>query len=483
MLNIDTTETAGQKTSRWAASAPPRVVVVGTGYLGATHAAAMAALGMPTVGVDTDQEKIARLTAGKVPFFEPELEELLQAGLSSGLLRFTTDLTDACADADAAFVCVGTPQARGSNSADLRFVESAVRDLARCAAGDLVIVGKSTVPVGTAERLRVLIAEEAARPALDRIELIWNPEFLREGMAVQDTLHPDRIVIGGASADAETLLRRIYQAPVEAGTPFLTCDLATAELVKVSANAFLATKISFINAIADVCQLAGADVRALADAIGYDVRIGRQFLNAGLGFGGGCLPKDIRALMHRAAELGSSSTVALLQSVDEINMRQRQRVIDMALDACDGSVLNRRIAVLGAAFKPLTDDVRDSPALNVAAALHLRGAQVTVFDPQAAEAARRQFPTLHYVASAAEAVQDSDLTLVLTEWDEFVKADPVALARDVAQPVIIDARVCLDAVAWRRAGWTVNVLGDATAAADRMGTAERTGTAERRSAA
>src|SRR6478752_268736 len=347
----------------------PTISVIGTGYLGATHAAAMAALGMPVIGLDTDVNKVNNLAAGKVPFFEPGLPELLRKHVDSGMLRFTTDFADAVGSADVHFICVGTPQRKASNAADLSYVESAVEAVARNLTRDGLIVGKSTVPVGTAARLRVLAA--AAAPPGVTVELIWNPEFLREGKAVQDTLHPDRIVIGGASQQAAELMRTVYAGPLADGTPFIECDLPTAELVKVSANAFLATKISFINAISQVCDRADADVSVLADAIGFDVRIGRQFLSAGLGFGGGCLPKDIRALMHRAGELDADMIVSLLQDVDEINVNQRQRVVDLAVELSGGTVLNRRIGVWGAAFKPLTDDVRDSPALNVAAALHL----------------------------------------------------------------------------------------------------------------
>ncbi|WP_298992065.1 UDP-glucose/GDP-mannose dehydrogenase family protein [uncultured Pseudokineococcus sp.] len=438
----------------------PRISVVGTGYLGATHAAAMAELGFDVIGVDVDPAKVEALSAGKVPFYEPGLPELLVRGVESGRLRFTTDLAEAAAFADVHFVCVGTPQRPGSNGADLRYVEAAFEGLAQHLTHDALLVGKSTVPVGTGARMAARVREVA--PAGLRVELAWNPEFLREGKAVHDTLSPDRVVVGGASAWGDDLLRQVYARPLSEGTPFIATDLPTAELVKVSANAFLATKISFINAISQVCDKAGADVTVLSDALGHDVRIGRQFLNAGLGFGGGCLPKDIRALMHRAGELGADSLVALMQDVDEINMRQRQRVIDMAVQACGGSVLNRRIGVLGAAFKPDTDDVRDSPALNVAAGLHLRGAQVVVYDPEAGETSRRMFPTLTYGTSTEEAVTDADVVLVLTEWPAFRQADPtqlLALTRPGA--TVIDARNCLPADAWRQAGWTYRGLGAA----------------------
>jgi len=441
---------------------PPRISVIGTGYLGATHAAAMAEMGFEVIGVDTDPAKAKALSEGRVPFFEPGLPELIRKHVASGRLRFTTDVAEATALSDVHFICVGTPQQRGSNAANLSYVEDATASVARSLTHDGLIVGKSTVPVGTAQRLRGIIA--AAVPSGIDAELIWNPEFLREGKAVADTLTPDRIVIGGVSPRSEATMRQVYAQPLATGTPLVVCDLPTAELVKVSANAFLATKISFINAIAEVCEAAGADVSVLADALGHDVRIGRQFLNAGLGFGGGCLPKDIRALIHRSRELGATKAADLLQQVDEINMSQRQEVIERALEACGGSVLNRRIGVLGAAFKPLTDDVRDSPALNVAAALHLRGAQVVIYDPEATETAQRMFPTLTYSDSVEEAATGADVLLVLTEWDEFNAIDPAALRERVAAPVIIDARNCLDATRWREAGWALTGLGSNTTA-------------------
>ncbi|MGN7797406.1 UDP-glucose dehydrogenase family protein [Leifsonia sp. 22587] len=435
----------------------PRISVIGTGYLGATHAAAMAELGFDVVGVDTDPRKVEELKEGRAPFFEPGLPELIRRNVAAGRLTFTTDLAEAVAVSDVHFICVGTPQQSGSFAANLSYVEAAARGIAENLTHDGLIVGKSTVPVGTGARLRAIVAD--AVPAGIDVELVWNPEFLREGKAVEDTLSPDRLVFGGTSARSEATLRRIYQKPIAEGSPVLVADLPTAELVKVSANAFLATKISFINAIAEVCDAAGADVSLLADALGHDKRIGRQFLNAGLGFGGGCLPKDIRALMHRSNELGAHAAVGLLQQVDEINMGRRQRVMDLALKALGGSVLNRRIGVLGAAFKPHTDDVRDSPALNVAAALHLRGAQVVVYDPQARETAQRLFPTLGYADSMEEALTGADLTVVLTEWDEFTSADPAALASIVRNRTVIDGRNCLDAGTWSRAGWSLYAMG------------------------
>jgi UDPglucose 6-dehydrogenase len=458
MTDKKTTSTADTTTTP---AVLPRISVVGTGYLGATHAAAMAEMGFEVIGVDNDPAKAQALSEGRVPFFEPGLPELIRKHVKSGRLRFTTDIVEATALSDVHFICVGTPQQRGSNAANLAYVQEATRQVAKNLTHDGLIVGKSTVPVGTGEALRSMILEHV--PEGIETEIVWNPEFLREGKAVEDTLTPDRIVLGGTTEKSEALMRVVYAIPIATGTPVIVCDLPTAELVKVSANAFLATKISFINAIAEVCEAAGADVNVLADALGHDVRIGRQFLNAGLGFGGGCLPKDIRALIHRSSELGAMKAASLLQQVDEINMSQRQRVIDLAIEACGGSVLNHRIGVLGAAFKPLTDDVRDSPALNVAAALHLRGAQVVVYDPEANETARRMFPTLTYVDTMEEAAVDSDALLVLTEWNEFKDSDPAALVDLVASPIIIDARNCLDAHAWRAAGWQLTGLGTSPA--------------------
>lgn len=436
-----------------------RCTVIGTGYLGATHAAGMAELGHEVLGVDVDPDKIAKLSAGEVPFYEPGLRKMLRDNIDAGRLRFTTDYAEAGAFAELHFLGVGTPQKKGEYGADLRHVYSVIDELVPRLSQSAVIAGKSTVPVGTAAELTQR-AERLAPNGID-VEIAWNPEFLREGHAVNDTLHPDRIVIGvqPGSQRAEAMLRQMYASMLEAGTPFLVSDLQTAELVKVSANAFLATKISFINAMAEVCEAADADVTMLADALGYDARIGRRFLNAGLGFGGGCLPKDIRALMHRAGELGAYSAVGLMHQVDEINMDQRQRVIDLTLSLLGGSALNARIAVLGAAFKPDTDDVRDSPALNVAAGLHLRGALVTVYDPAARGTAGRIFPTLSYVDSLDAAVAGADAVLVLTEWDEFRTADPVTLGDLVRRRVVIDARGCLPSAEWSAAGWRYRALG------------------------
>ncbi|MFC9475459.1 UDP-glucose dehydrogenase family protein [Nocardia sp. NPDC055002] len=437
-----------------------RCTVFGTGYLGATHAACMAELGHDVVGVDVDPGKVAKLADGVVPFYEPGLEEVLQRNLAAGRLRFTTDYSDAAAHADVHFLGVGTPQKKGEYGADLKYVHAVVDTLAPMLERPAMIVGKSTVPVGTAAALGIRAREQAK---VD-VEVAWNPEFLREGFAVQDTLRPDRLVLGldhgrERSAWVQEHIREIYADLIAAEIPFLLTDLATAELVKVSANAFLATKISFINAVSEVCEATGADVTMLADALGYDARIGRRFLNAGLGFGGGCLPKDIRAFMARSGELGADHAVAFLREVDNINMRRRTKVVDMAARACGGSLLGANVAVLGAAFKPESDDVRDSPALNVAGMIQLHGAVVTVYDPKAVENSRRVFPTLNYATSVSEACDRADVVLVLTEWNEFTALTPADLDPVVRSRSIIDGRNCLDSTTWRAAGWVYAGLG------------------------
>ena len=437
-----------------------RMTVFGTGYLGTTHAACMAELGHEVLGVDVDEAKIERLRAGEVPFYEPGLPEILRRQVEAGRVRFTTDYAEAAEFADLHFIGVGTPQRKGEFAADTSYVEDVVARLAPLLTADAVLVGKSTVPVGTAARLQE-IADEHSRQGV-RAEVVWNPEFLREGFAVADTLTPDRIVIGvrEPGGSVEEAVRGAYAPILDSDPcPVIVTDLATAELVKVSANAFLATKISFINAVSEVCEAAGADVTVLADAIGMDPRIGRRFLGAGLGFGGGCLPKDIRAFMARAGELGADQAMSFLREVDSINMRRRERMVDLATEACGGMLIGKTIAVLGAAFKPDSDDVRDSPALNVAGMLSLKGAQAVVYDPQALDNARALFPTLAYADSAIEACEGADVVLVATEWAEFLELDPAAVTAVARGRIMLDGRNCMPADDWRAAGWTYRALG------------------------
>jgi UDPglucose 6-dehydrogenase len=435
-----------------------RLTVIGIGYAGAVHAACMADIGHEVLGIDIDAERIAALTGGRPPFFEPGLSEMLTRTVDTGRLHFTSSLAEAARFADTHFICVGTPQQPGSGAADLSHVEAAVNGLAPYLDDSgyerVLVVGKSTVPVGTADRLA-----ERLHAAAPGAELAWNPEFLREGCAIQDTLRPDRIVVGARSEQAEARLREIYAPLLDAGTPFIGTDPATAELVKLASNSFLATKISFINAMAEICDATGADALTLAEAMGRDSRIGPRFLTPGLGFGGSCLPKDIRAFTARAEELGQGESVAFLRQVDEINTRQRGRTVDLARQLVGGNFADRHVAVLGAAFKPRSDDVRDSPALAVADAVRRQGAQVRVHDPEAVDNARSAYPELQFALDVAKACEQADVVLHLTEWPQYRELDPADLATVVRAPAIVDARNTLDPAVWRSAGWTWRALG------------------------
>jgi UDPglucose 6-dehydrogenase len=430
-----------------------KLSVIGTGYLGATHAAAMSSLGFEVVGIDVDASKIELLRQGRVPFFEPDLDDLLTSQVKSGRLTFSTDFADA-ADCDVHFVCVGTPQKKDSLAADLTYVDASVEAIAPHAKSGSLIVGKSTVPVGTAARLSALLSQ--LNP---NVELAWNPEFLREGFAVEDTLRPNRLVVGVTSDRAESILKEAYAPLIANNVPWIRADLATAELVKVAANSFLATKISFINAMAEICEVAGGDVTVLAKAIGYDPRIGSRFLQAGIGFGGGCLPKDIRAFMARSEELGAQQSLEFLREIDSINLRARQRMIDLVRADVSQDLKGKKIAVLGAAFKPDSDDVRDSPALDIAAQIHAAGAEVWVHDPKAIEPAKKRFPSLNFHEDIEHCVAQSDAILHLTEWKMYRELDPVTLKSKVKNPTIIDGRNALDRDVWTKAGWKFRALG------------------------
>ncbi|GAA4205724.1 UDP-glucose/GDP-mannose dehydrogenase family protein [Streptosporangium oxazolinicum] len=434
-----------------------RLTMVGTGYLGATTSACMAELGFEVLGLDVDAEKIARLHAGDLPIYEPGLQEVLRRNLANGRLRFTTSYEEAAAFGDVHFLCLGTPQKPGEYAADVSYLDAAIEALAPHLDRECLVVGKSTVPVGTAQRLADKLAQLA--PIGAGAELAWNPEFLREGFAVKDTLHPDRIVLGVASDRAEKIMREVYASMLGIGTPIVITDYPTAELVKVAANAFLATKISFINAMAEVCEAAHADVKQLSLALSFDDRIGGKFLNPGLGFGGGCLPKDIRAFMARAGELGADQALTFLREVDAINMRRRARMVDLARELAGGSFRGCTVAVLGAAFKPNSDDIRDSPALDVAVKISEQGGRVTVYDPVAQENARKAHPGLSYGASALDAAKGAHVVLLLTEWQEFIAMDPEELGSVVASRKIVDGRNALDAETWRASGWHYRALG------------------------
>ena len=430
-----------------------KLSVIGTGYLGATHAACMASLGFEVIGFDTENSKIDLLSKGKVPFYEPDLEELLAEQIKAGRLRFTKDIAE-LADVDVHFICVGTPQVKGGNAADLTYVNSALESIAKIVKPGGLVVGKSTVPVGTATRLRNRLIE--LNPNAD---LAWNPEFLREGFAVEDTLRPNRLVVGVTNDNSEKILKEVYETNLKENTPWVRADLPTAELVKVAANSFLATKISFINAMAEICEAAGGDVTILAKAIGYDPRIGSRFLQAGIGFGGGCLPKDIRAFMARAEELGAKQAVEFLKEVDAINLRARQRIIELVRRDLSEDLVGKKVAILGAAFKPDSDDVRDSPALDIAAQIQAAGAIVTVHDPKAIANAQKRFPALKFAEDINNTLKDADIVLHLTEWKIYRDINPGQVKSLVKTAIMIDGRNALDRDAWRAAGWKFRALG------------------------
>ncbi|MFE7130937.1 UDP-glucose dehydrogenase family protein [Streptomyces sp. NPDC057638] len=436
-----------------------KMTVIGCGYLGATHAACMADLGHEVLGVDVDVDKVHTLNRGKAPFFEPGLDDLLTRHTTSGRLRFTTSSKEAADFADLHFIGVGTPHQPGTNQYDLSHLFSAVCHLAPHLKGPAVVTVKSTVPVGTAPHIADLLRERA--PAGDAIEVAWNPEFLREGSALEDTLRPDRLVLGFRTAHsrAETMLRQAFRQVIEAGAPVIVTDWATAELAKGAANSFLATKISFINAMAEICEKSGASVTELADILSRDLRIGAHGMRPGLGFGGGCLPKDLRGFTTRAEELDAEQAVGILREADAVNVRRRHRVIDIAHEELNGNLRGERITVWGAAFKPGTDDIRDSPALAVAQALHDRGAIVTVSDPMALDNARKLHPDLAYDDDPIAALADTRLLLHLTEWPQFSHIDPRHLTGQALGLKVIDARGTLDAALWRSAGWLIRRLG------------------------
>jgi UDPglucose 6-dehydrogenase len=430
-----------------------KLSVIGTGYLGATHAACMSSLGFEVIGFDTEVSKIELLSKGQVPFYEPGLEELLAEQIKSGRLSFTTNIND-LADCDVHFICVGTPQVKGGNSADLTYVNSALESIAKLVKAGGLVVGKSTVPVGTAARLRNRLIE--LNPKAD---LAWNPEFLREGFAVEDTLKPNRLVVGVVNDSAENILKEVYASNLKESTPWVKADLPTSELVKVAANSFLATKISFINAMAEICEAADGDVTVLAKAIGYDPRIGSRFLQAGIGFGGGCLPKDIRAFMARAEELGAKQAVEFLKEIDAINLRARQRIIELVRKDLSDNLQGKKVAILGAAFKPDSDDVRDSPALDIAVQIQAAGAIVTVHDPKAIANAQKRFPVLNFSTEINDTLKDAEIVLHLTEWKIYRDIDPAKVKSLVKNAIMIDGRNALDRQLWRSAGWKFRALG------------------------
>ena len=436
-------------------SLPPidLISVIGTGYLGAVHAAVLASVGFTVVGVDVDENKIQMLNSGVAPFYEPEFEELLNEQIDSGRLTFTTSFAK-IANADVHFICVGTPQLAGALGANLEYIYNSVDCVLPFAKPGSVLVGKSTVPVGTASKLRDKVKEFNKE-----LDLVWNPEFLREGFAVEDTLNPNRLVLGFVEARSEQILKKLYDFNLSNDVPWVATNLPTAELVKVAANSFLATKISFINAMAEICEIAGGDITQLAQAIGFDPRIGNKFLQAGIGFGGGCLPKDIRAFMARAKELGANDSLEFLQEIDAINQRARVRTVNLVVKKLDDNVSNKKIAVLGAAFKPNSDDVRDSPALEIARMLQEQGADIWLHDPKAIAGAQKRYPKISYREDINEVLKDSQAVLHLTEWQIYRELDPQVVKSLVARPLIIDGRNALPAQKWIAADFEFVALG------------------------
>ena len=430
-----------------------KITVIGLGYLGTTHAVAMAKVGHQVIGIEPNQSRIDSLVQGKAGFFEPGLDQELKAQLATGRLAFKQAHDESSREADIHFICVGTPQTAGSMAADTSYLESAIRDIAPFLREDALVVGKSTVPVGTAAKLTAQLSKVTDFTSPN---LAWNPEFLREGTALEDSLNPDRLVVGVTNSRSEELLRKVFAPMVESGVPFLVTDLATAELVKAAANAFLATKISFINAMAEIAEVSGADATQLAKAIGYDERIGNKFLRNGVGFGGGCLPKDIRALIARADELGVGEAVSYLNEIDKINLRRRDRVIALLIQEL-GSLQGKRVLILGAAFKPDSDDVRDSPALGIALLAKAAGAEVVVHDPVALHGVALKHPELELEQNLANAFVGADAVVLATEWKEYRELDPKSV--NPGNKFIIDGRNVLDVALWQQAGFKVLALG------------------------
>jgi len=412
------------------------IAVIGTGYVGLVSGAGMADFGMKVICVDKDKEKIKQLRKGRIPFYEPGLEELVHKNMEAGRLSFTTDLREAVKQALVVFICVGTPTAP-DGSADLSQIKEVAFSLAEALDDYKVVVTKSTVPVGTNRWIKQIIDKHKKNNVA--VDIISNPEFLREGSAVEDFMHPDRVVIGGESAYAIAIVKDIYRPLYLAETPFIITDLETAEMIKYASNAFLATKVSFINEIANLCEKAGADVTVVARAMGLDPRIGRKFLNPGPGFGGSCFPKDVKALVHQGREVGSP--MRILEAVLEVNEKQKLRAVEKAEDLCKG-LSGKTVAVLGLSFKPNTSDVRESPALTVVPELVKRGARVRVYDPVAMEEFRRWCPDLEveYVKDPLKAAKGAHALIILTEWNEFRFLDLKEIKNLMAEPNLIDMR-------------------------------------------
>ena len=431
-----------------------RIAMIGTGYVGLVSGACFSEFGLDVVSVDTDAEKIDRLNRGEIPIFEPGLEDLVAGNVAAGRLAFTTHLESAVKAADAVFIAVGTPSRRGDGHADLSYVHAAARDIAKAMNGYTVVVTKSTVPVGTGDAVERIIREQ--RPDAD-CDVLSNPEFLREGSAINDFMRPDRIVIGGEAERAREVMRQVYRPLYLIETPIQFTTRQTAELIKYAANAFLATKITFINEIADLCEKVDADVQDVARGIGFDGRIGRKFLHAGPGYGGSCFPKDTLALVRTAAE--TRCRLRILEAVVEINDARKKRMADKIIDACGGSVGGKTVAVLGLAFKPNTDDLRESPSLEIVPALQAAGATVRAFDPEGMEAAEKLLDGVIWCRDAYEAITGSDALAIVTEWNEFRALDLERVKLLMKNPVMVDLRNIYNPAEMAAAGFTYACIG------------------------
>ncbi len=412
-----------------------RIAIIGTGYVGLVSGACFSEFGVEVACVDQDRAKIARLEHGEMPIFEPGLEALVARNAAAGRLSFTTDLPRAVAGADAVFIAVGTPSRRGDGHADLSYVHAAAAEIGRALTGYAVVVTKSTVPVGTGREVAEILRRMRPPGGFD---VASNPEFLREGSAIEDFMRPDRVVIGADSEPARAILHALYRPLYLIETPMLFTDIETAELIKYAANAFLATKITFINEIADLCERVGADVQDVAKGIGLDGRIGRKFLHAGPGFGGSCFPKDCRALVRTARE--AEAPLAIVETVVQANDARKERMADKIVAACGGSVAGRTLAVLGLTFKPNTDDMRDSPSLAILPRLAAAGAKLRVYDPEGMDEARKLLPDLGYCTDAYETMAGADALVLLTEWNAFRALDLARVGALLAKPLVIDLR-------------------------------------------
>ena len=431
-----------------------RVAMIGSGYVGLVSGACFSEFGIEVICVDKDADKIARLQGGEVPIYEPGLDQLLERSVADGRLRFSTDLAAAVAGADAVFIAVGTPSRRGDGHADLAYVHQAAREIAAALNGYTVIVTKSTVPVGTSREVARIVRE--ARPDAD-FDVASNPEFLREGSAIGDFMRPDRVVIGTDSERAREVMRQIYRPLYLIETPIIFTEPETAELIKYAANAFLATKITFINEIADLCEKVGADVHDVARGIGLDGRIGRLFLHPGPGYGGSCFPKDTLALVRTAEQAGAPTRI--VEAVVEVNAARKKAMAEKVIAHCGGSVEGKTIAVLGLTFKPNTDDMREAPSLDIIPALQGAGARVRAYDPAGLEAAKRLLDGVVWCEGAYEAMEGADALVIVTEWNAFRALDLARVKRLMKAPVMIDLRNIYDPEEMSAAGFRYASVG------------------------